>query len=636
MEKQNIYLTNTDMEFVLENYLSKLSQDIVKTVEADIRKAAGMITAKPVFARLSSPNHNAAAMDGIAVTAKKTYGAKENNPVLLKKDTDFIYVNTGNVIPEPFDAVIMIEDVYNADENCAEIISPCSPWQHIRPIGEDIVAGEMIVPENHCIRPVDIGAILAGGIQNITVYEPVRVGIIPTGSEITDDYETLEPGKIFDTNSWVFDSMVKSYGCISNRISPIKDDFDLLKNTAAQSVAENHVVLVIAGSSAGTKDFTSSVIAELGEVFVHGISIKPGKPTILGMINNKPVIGLPGYPGSAYLVFEEIVKPIIYKLARKTSQPQNSLSATLSKRVVSSLKHKEYIRVSLSKVGDKTVAAPLNRGAGVTMSLVRSDGLLIVPKNSEGFEAGEQVLVHNVDNPDKTGKTMVSIGSHDLILDIISSIMGKNFGYFLASAHTGSLAGLLALKRGETHIAPIHLLDTETGIYNLSYISKYLPEKEIILIKGVRRIQGIITKKGNPLNIKSINDLTRENIRFVNRQKGSGTRILTDYQLSKNNIDQSLINGYHREMTTHMAVAAAVAGNSADCGMGIYSAAKALDLDFIPIGSEDYDFAIPKEFIESEMIKCFIETLRSEEFKNHLKNTGGYEFPEIGNIAENK
>ncbi len=633
MDKQNIYLTNTDMEFVLENYLSKLSREIVKTTEADVRRSVGMITAKPVFARLSSPNHNAAAMDGIAVIAKNTYGAKENNPVALKKDADFIYVNTGNVIPEPYDAVIMIEDVYNANETGVEIISPCSPWQHIRPIGEDIVAGEMIIPENHQIRPVDIGAILAGGVQFVSVYEPLKVGIIPTGSEITDDYENLETGKIFDTNSWVFDSMLRSYGCISNRISPIKDDFKLLKETVAQSAEENHMVLVIAGSSAGTKDYTSSVIGELGHVLVHGISIKPGKPTILGMINDKPVIGLPGYPGSAYLVFEEIVKSVIYHLARKNPEPDSTLTATISKRVVSSLKHKEYIRVSLSRVGDKTVATPLNRGAGVTMSLVRSDGLLIIPKNSEGFDAGEQVLIHNAGNRDKIDKTLVSIGSHDLILDIINSIMGKNFGYFVTSAHTGSLAGILALKRGETHIAPIHLLDTETGIYNISYIRKYLPDKEIMLIKGVKRIQGIITKKGNPLGIKSISDLTRENIRFVNRQKGSGTRILTDYQLSRNNIDPEQINGYQREMTTHMAVAAAVAGNSGDCGMGIYSAAKALDLDFIPIGSEDYDFAVPKEYAQSDMIKYFIQTLQSQEFLTQLTNLGGYEFPEIGNIT---
>ncbi len=634
MEKQNVYLTNTDIDFVIENYLSKISPDLIKPIETDVRNALGMITSKPVFAKLSSPNHNAAAMDGIAVVSEKTYEAKENNPIVLEKDVDFHYINTGYVIDDPYDGVIMIEDVYPIDENHVQILAPCSPWQHIRPVGEDIVSGEMIVPENHKIRPMDIGAILAGGIQKVSVYEPVKVGIIPTGTEITETYGSLDKGKIFDTNSWVFYSMVQSLGSLPTRVSPVPDEYDILKENISKMVKNNHVVIVIAGSSAGTKDFTSSVIEELGEVFVHGISIKPGKPTILGMINNKPIIGLPGYPCSAYLVFEEIVEPVILSLARQKHQKPNSITATLSRRVVSSLKHREYIRMSLSKVGDKVVATPLNRGAGVTMALVRSNGLLVIPKNSEGFEAGEEVSIQQFDNLDKLDKTLVSIGSHDLIVDIVNSIMGKTFGYYIASAHVGSIAGLLALKRGETHIAPIHLLDTESGEYNLSYIRKYLKGEEVVLIKGVKRIQGIITQKGNPKSITKFSDICNENIRFVNRQKGSGTRILTDYLLTQNNIDSSQINGYHREMTTHMAVAAAVSSNSADCGIGVYSAANALDLDFIPIGNEEYDFAVLKKFMQLDMIKRFVDTMQSQEFISQLKLLGGYEVDNIGTCID--
>ncbi len=628
---RKIYLSNTDLEEALSVYLAKLDVILPSLNKEMIPawEARGRMTGSPIFAKISSPNHNASAMDGIMVISEHTYAASETTPVLLKEGLDFAYVNTGNIIMDPYDAVIMIEDLVEIAPGEVRIIDPASPWQHVRPIGEDIVAGEMILPENHVIKPMDIGAILSGGVKEIQVYEKVRVGIMPTGNEISDHYDNLEKGKIFDTNSWTFKAIVENHGGLAERISPVADDYDKLKAALIDLAARNHIVVVNAGSSAGTKDYAADIIADLGEVVLHGIAIKPGKPTILGIVSNKPVIGVPGYPGSAFLVFEEIVLPVIQKMQKIMVERAPKVSAILSRRVVSSLKYRDYVRVKLGKVGDELIATPLSRGAGVTMAIVKADGLMIIPKNSEGFDAGEEVKVELTSDMSVIENTLVSIGSHDLIMDLIGNIMAKKTQLiskhtrYLSSAHVGSMGGIMALKRGEAHIAPIHLLDEETGAYNRSYIARYLGE-DFTLIKGVRREQGIMTLPGNPKGILSVGDLARKDVAFVNRQKGSGTRILTDYLLRKENLENKLIKGYDREMTTHMAVAAAVESGTADAGIGVYSAAKAMGLDFISIGFEDYDFAVSKANYDTELVSEFIDVLRSEELIDIMKELGGY------------
>ena len=634
--ERKVYLTNTDIEEAVSYYLGRLDEAAagVKIELVDVREALGRVTAKPVFARVSAPNHNAAAMDGIMAVAELTFSASETNPVDLKPIEDFDYVNTGQLIRDPYDCVILVEDLQELEDGKVRITAAASPWQHIRPIGEDIVAGEMVLPENHRIRPIDIGAVLNSGVRQIEVYERIRIGIMPTGNEITEDYDHLEPGNYFDTNSWTFCAMVEEWGGIPDRISPVPDREEDLKSALMQLLERNHIVIVNAGSSAGIRDYTAHLVEEMGELVFHGLAIRPGKPTVLGIVDGKPVIGVPGFPGSAFLAFEEIVGPVFRKLQRTRISQLPRIDAVVSKRVVSSLKYREYIRVKVGKVDEKLIATPLSRGAGVTMSLVRADGLMIIPRNSEGYEAGETVSVELTRDMSDIENTIVSIGSHDLIMDYMATLLEKREAgpgepkIHLSSAHVGSMGGILALSRGEAHMAPIHLLDEQTGEYNTSYIEKYLGNRKIALVKGVKRQQGFMVAKGNPKNIRSIEDLARKDVVFVNRQKGSGTRILTDYLLKKNHIDNSLIKGYDRDMTTHMAVAAAVSAGTADVGVGVFSAAKAMGLDFIPIGVEEYDFAIPEQFMETEMIRAFLEVLRSEDFRKILEELGGYEYYE--------
>ncbi|MBU5675599.1 molybdopterin biosynthesis protein [Alkaliphilus sp. MSJ-5] len=633
---RNIYLTNIPLEEAQKQYFSEINSlnSCINTEIIPVVESLNRVTTKPVFAKKSSPNYNAAAMDGIAVISNATFEATESNPVYLKLEENFIYINTGGYIRDPYNAVIMIEDVVEVDENTVEIRQPATPWQHVRPIGEDIVESELIISANHNIRSMDIGALLAGQIINLEVYKLPRVGIIPTGSEIVQVEEELSIGKIIDTNSSMFAAMVMEYNGIPKKYEVVPDEYDLIKSKIIEATNENDIVVINAGSSAGSKDYTVNVLREIGDVLIHGVATKPGKPAILAIVNGKPVIGIPGYPVSAYFVFEFFVKPLLFQYNRQMLDEHKKVNSILSRRIVSSLKHEEFIRLKLGVVNDKVIATPLDRGAGVTMSLVKADGILVVPQRVEGYEAGIEVEVQLLKSISEINNTIVSIGSHDLVMDILSNELHLNrSNVFLSSAHVGSLGGIMAMKKGECHISPIHLMDEETGDYNNSYIKKYLNSSDYAIIKFVKRSQGLMVKKGNPLNIQYVKDLTRSDIQFVNRQRGAGTRILLDYYLDKNEITASDIRGYDREFNTHMAVAAAVAGKSADCGMGVLSAAKAMGLDFIPIAWEDYDLCISKEMLEDKKITSLISVMKSEEFISKIAKLDGYSTDNIGDIV---
>ncbi|MDF2614383.1 MAG: Molybdopterin biosynthesis protein MoeA [Clostridia bacterium] len=625
-QSRNIYISNIPVEEALKLYKDALASPL-KIETLSVGEALFRTTSEAVFAKISSPHYHAAAMDGIAVRASDTYGACEKTPKCLNRGEHFEYINTGNPIPADKDAVIMIEDLVEKGSEVIQIIAPAYPWQHIRQVGEDIVQGEMIIPSYHTIRPMDMGALLNSGVKQVKVFAKTTVGILPTGSEIVQDVSELKYGKIMDSNSKVFEGLVMEAGGIPKIYAPVRDDKEVLKAAIIKGTTENDLLIINAGSSAGSKDFTADLIRELGEVIVHGVALKPGKPTILGMIDGKAVIGIPGYPVSAYFSFETFAKPIIEWYLGKKDETK-CVKAVLSQRVVSSLKHQELVRVTLGEVGNRLIATPLNRGAGATMSLVRADGVLTISRMSEGIESGQLVDISLIKPLEKILERVVLIGSHDLILDLIADRMP------LTSGHVGSLGGIMSMKRGECHIAPIHLLDEDTGEYNISYVKRHFKAGSMAIIKGVKRLQGLMIQKGNPKKISGFSDLKREGICYVNRQRGAGTRQLLDYELKKEQLDPADIIGYNQEMTTHMTVAAAIASGAADAGLGIFSAAEAMQLDFIPACYEEYDFLVPLAYLEDHRIQKFIEVLKSPEFKEKLSLIGGYELQNPGEVLK--
>lgn len=630
MNNRNLYLDMKPVEEAKEIFLSALNIDKTKQFEVIASKdATGRVIAEAVFAKFSSPMFNASAMDGIAVISAHTANASTTKPLVLKERIDFIVVDTGDPVHAPYDSVIMAEDTVETPDGF-RIVDSIAPWENIRPIGEDIVAGEMILTGHHRIRPVDIGVLLSAGITEVVVCKKPTVAIFPTGTEIIEPTDTPVEGSILESNSRMFESMVNTQGGVAVRHPILKDEYAVIRDAVLEAVQNHDMVIINAGSSAGREDYTVHVLRELGEVLVHGVAIKPGKPVILAMVQGKPVIGLPGYPVSAYIGFMNFVSPVLSILADLPEASQPVVKAIMTRRLVSSLKHKEYVRVKVGEVGGRIIAAPLTRGAGAAMSLVRADGFCVIDQNSEGVEAGDTVSVLLTGDSSAISNTLVVIGSHDMMLDVLADMMPVQYkNMHLSSTHVGSLGGIMALQRRETHLAPIHLLDEETGQYNIPFIKKNFKEP-MALIKGVGRIQGIIVKHGNPLNVSSIEDL--KNLRYVNRQRGAGTRILLDYELKKKAIRPEEINGYDLEVTTHMAVAALVGSDGADAGLGILAAAKAMNLDFIPVGQEEYDFALPVEYLDLPFVQAFIDLIKSNGFQHKMESLGGYSFEDCGKI----
>lgn len=609
------------MQELLHVFTFERESELVPTMDA-----RGRITSVPIYAKLSQPHYHASAMDGIAVIAEDTYSAHEQNPVQLSiSNGQFLYVDTGNPIPHPFDSVIMIENVHVVDEDKIEIIEPATPWQHIRPIGEDVVTGEMILPQGHKLRPVDLGALLAGGVLEVPVAKKPLVSIIPTGNEIVSPSLNVKPGEIIETNGTVFAGYVTEWGGCPVKEEIVKDNPDLIRAALLKAAEKSDIVIINAGSSAGSKDYTVHIIAEIGHVLSHGVATRPGKPVVLGKINNTIVIGLPGYPVSAYLAMEWFVRPLICKYLGVAEPEREKLAVKLGRRIVSNMGSEDFVRMNIGKVNGQYIANPLTRAAGVTMSMVRADGLLTVPADSLGLEQGDTVTIELYKPLKVIDKSILFSGSHDLTIDIVSSLIRRlDVNRQIIASHTGSMAGLMAIRKGEAHIAGIHLLDPETGEYNIPFIKKYIGEQKVVLLRFLKREQGWIVPEGNPDNVQSIADLVDKNLNFVNRQKGAGTRILFDYLLKKSNLSVDRIKGYQREMFSHLSVAAEVKQQENSVGLGIYSAAKAMNLDFIPLADESYDLLMTNEFYESDGGKLLESVLQSNEFKDTVEQMGGY------------
>ena len=620
------YLNNTPLNEAKENYLSHLAANnfTYDTEQIASAQASGRILSKAVYAKICSPHYNASAMDGIAVKAADTYGASENAPVILTKD-QYTVVDTGDPVPDFCDAVVMVEDVTELENGDVKLFSAVHPWQNVRQVGEDICMGDMIASSHTKVTPSLCGAFLAGGVLDVEVIKKPKVGIIPTGDEIVSPKANPGKGEIIEFNSVIFSSMLADWQAEAKIYDIVRDKKELLKDAVMTAVGECDVALVLAGSSAGRDDYTSSIITELGQVIYHGIAIKPGKPAVLGNIGKVPVIGLPGYPVSAIVIMQEIVKNVVDLYYKKSSANTETVKARLGKRIVSSLKYQEYVRVTLGRVGNMLTAVPLNRGAGVITSFTKADGVLVVPQDSEGFEAGEEVEVRLLKDLSEIESSLIITGSHDPLIDELSDMLQQSScGFTVTSSHVGSMGAITALKNKQAHLGCIHLLDTATGKYNESYIEKYFPDGGVRLVKGVGRVQGLMVKKGNPMSIESFKDITKG--RYVNRQLGSGTRILCDYLLKENGIDKNDVEGYRNEEYTHTAVAALIAAGNADCGLGIYSAAKMYGLDFIEICIEEYDLLIDDEAYDTYAVQKLLETLKSDEFKERLAEMGGYRF----------
>jgi len=605
----------------------------------------GRVTTQPVWARISSPHYHAAAMDGFALRAEDVAGAMPTSPVILTVGQQAVYVDTGDPLPLWANAVVPIENVEALDENgqimtdarCPRSIrlrAGLPPWSHVRPMGEDIVATQLVLPSGHILRPVDLGAVAAAGHDRISVSRKPRVAILPTGTELIEIGQPVETGRIIEFNSLVLAAQIRLWGGEAFRYPITPDENALIRQRVQEAAEQSDLILLNAGSSAGSEDFSAVVVQELGDLLVHGVAVRPGHPVILGMIRRKngsqcPIIGVPGYPVSAALTGEIFVEPLLARwLGRPPYQPIE-IEAKMTRKLTSPPGDDDYVRVVAGRVGDQLLAAPLSRGAGVITSLVRADGIVVLPRGVQGVEAGSRVRVRLYRPPEELNQTIFAIGSHDISLDLLAQYLAA-YGRRLVSANVGSQGGLVALRRGETHLAGCHLLDTQSGVYNHAAVQQYLPGQKVRILGWVNRVQGLLVAKRNPKNIEGLQDLIREDVMFVNRQRGAGTRILLDYQLGLLGISPMQIRGYDQEEYTHLAVAAAVASGRADCGLGIAAAAVALDLDFIPLFEEEYDLIIPAIYAEDNLLRPLFDLAADGSFRAAVGQLPGYDISRMG------
>ncbi|MDD1693593.1 MAG: molybdopterin biosynthesis protein, partial [Methanoregula sp.] len=517
------YLNVMPLDDVLDLLVREFSC-IPSTETVPLEAVTGRITAHPLFGSYSVPEIHLAAMDGIAVVSDETKGASEQHPVELRMVSR---VNTGNVVPPGYDAVIMIEDVWETDGKYT-IRKSASPWQHVRPAGEDLAESEMVMSSRHRIRPHETGALATYGITEVDVIT-VRVGLVPTGSELIPAGTRPAPGQVVESNTVMAKAMLDTVGARCTRYPFVEDKPEKIRDAVAKACKENDIVIVSAGSSAGTKDFSADVIAELGEVLVHGIATKPGKPAIIGKVEKKPVFGLPGYPLSALTVIREIIIPFLrnYGLAGPDHEViRASITSALPKEIGSD----EFVLCTLGKVGGRWTVSPQSKGAGVQMSAVRANAYIRVPRESEGFNAGDEVDARLMVPVQEAETALLVTGSHDPVLDYLADLLRPE-GVSLISTHVGSMGGIIALKKDECHAAPTHLLSPD-GTYNTAYLQKYLPGTPVDLICVAGRQQGVVSKSG-----LSFAELPGH--AFINRQKGSGTRMLLDYGLKQAGIDPS-------------------------------------------------------------------------------------------------
>jgi putative molybdopterin biosynthesis protein len=601
----------------------------LETVALALHEAVGRVLAEPVWAARSSPPFDAAAMDGIAVRAPDTVGATETVPVRLEAGA-YAVVDTGDPIPDGFDAVVMREDVDESD-GAVELRAAAAPYQHVRSIGEDVSATELLLPAGHRLRPVDVAAAGAAGVAQVMVRRAPVVSVIPTGDELRPLGEELRPGELPDTNSLMLVAQAERAGCRAVRGGIVPDDPALIAGAVREAAADSDLVIVIAGSSAGRDDYTAEVVAEVGRLAVHGVAVKPGHPVVLGAAQATPVLGAPGYPVSAALTFDIFAAPLLAQLEGAPPPDQPTARARLARKLASAMGMDDWVRVRLGRVGGRLVATPLPRGAGVLTSLVRADGLLVVPAGLEGHHAGEQVEVRLLRGVGEIDRTIVVTGSHDLILDLAASALReRDPRVTLAPSNVGSLGGLTALRDGLCHLAGSHLLDPASGEYTLPYVERLLPGHDVAVVRLAHREQGLIVAPGNPLGLRGIEDLSRPGLRYVNRQRGAGTRVLLDHELAQRGIGPDAVEGYEREEHTHLAVAAAVAAGRADCGLGVMAAARAFGLDFVPVAREPYDLVLERAARDSPLLAPLWELLASPEFRKAVDGLGGYDTSETG------
>lgn len=630
-------LTSIDKALsIINEYIDLKPKDIE---EVDLNNALNRVLAEDIYSPIDYPPFDRSSVDGFVVKSRDTVYANEYSPVKLRikgsvepgfqpelviDNGEAVEISTGAMIPRGGDSVVMIEYCERRD-NYVFIYRSTAPGENINFTGSDISLGDLVLLSGTKLTPSIISLLAGLGINRVKVYGKPRVAVYSIGNELVKPGCRLETGKVYDSNSWLITTWLVNTGVEAVHRGIFRDNYSELRRVLEEDLSKYDLLITSGGTSKGISDIVYRVFNELGEpgVVIHGLRIKPGKPTVVAVVNKKLLIGLPGFPLSCYVALTRVVKPVIYKLLGLREESTRVVKARIPFRLRKPLGTTWFIPVVLIRSNNEYVAYPLTTESSSIYSITWSDGLAMLPENTDIVLENTYVDVDLTSSIENMPELNI-IGSNDYLLT--KMLVSTGLSTRTRLIFTGSTSGWFAVKRGEADIAPTHLLDEETLVYNKSFIEKFGLTNKAVLIKGYGRLIGIVVDKGNPKNVTSIRDFLRRDIVIVNRNKGSGTRVLLDYLLKKISIEEntdfyelvSRINGYQYEVKTHTAVATAIKQGRADAGLGLGIVAEIYGLDFIPISWEEYDFLVNKNSLDKVYVKKFIETLRNRSFMEKL------------------
>ena len=583
------------------------------SVTIPLDESEGRVASDPIYARYTVPDSSIAEMDGIAVKSSDTIGAGEQRPVTL---TDFIRVDTGNAVPPDYDAVIIIEEVQLDGSSCV-IRKAARPGQCIRPPGQDIRKGDLIIPGGHQIRSSDISALATYGYDRIAV-RMVRVGIVPVGNELIPIGTPPGPGQVIETNSIFTASFLSRLGALCTRYRVVPDNPEEIVKTLNQAVSENDLVLISSGTSAGRHDYSAHMITRLGRLLFHGVALLPGKPAMLGEIGGKPVVGLPGYPVGSQTVLRELVAPFLVSWGL-APVPEWIIRGRLARDMPSELGFDEYIPVSVGSVNGCPWVFPHPRGSGLQMNMVRANGYLHIPLAREGWEAGEWADIHCTSMPHQIERTLLCVGTKSPGIARLADGLADN-AVMLHTFEDLPARALLTLQKNSCNLVALHIPDitplprTFHALGNLPAVSVHIGQMQV----------GIVSRTG-----AGVADLPR--LRIINSPAGSTGRMLIDQLLSEKDLHPDQIYGNSNEVKTENAVVSAVSNGIVDAGISSSALAAEAGLSFVPLICESHVVVIRKESLEDERILTLLHVVQSPEFKQSLQ--GRYTTTWTGQIS---
>ena len=632
MAEQKQFLDVIDRDTAQELFHQAIDLQPLECENVPLSEALGRVLATDIISQQNVPSFDRSNYDGFAVRAEDTHGASETNPILLQQLPETIAtavvpqlevtaaatipIATGGMIPRGADAVLMVEHSVTKNGQVFVYRSIHSGFG-VAYAGTDITMGEMVLRQGRVLTSRETGVLAAIGETAIPVIRKPKVAIISTGDEIIAPGKPMEAAMVYDSNARILADAVRECGGKPVYQGIVRDDENALQAIVDKSLAECDVVLLSGGTSKGEGDLCCNVVEKLNDpgIVTHGVALKPGKPICLAGSGGKPVVILPGFPTSAIFTFHEFVAPVIRMLAGGTIKSPATIAAKMAVQVNSEIGRTEFLLVGLVESDEALIAYPMGKGSGSVTTFSHADGFVTIDRHHEIIESNEDIDVTLLGRGLQIAD-LVIIGSHCTGIDLLLAELQRQ-GVSSKLINVGSTAGVAAARRGECDIAPCHLLDPTTGIYNESLV-----DDSIQLVKGYRRTQGIVFRKGdarfeNQSLDKVIETITSDSsLRMVNRNAGSGTRILIDDLLQNRRPA-----GYSFLSRSHHAVAATIKHTTADWGVAIESVVDDA-LGFLPLSDEEYDFFIPVNRFHKPAVEKFLAILGSESFRSQLAAAG--------------